>query len=90
LRSAPAQTPGADLNRRWIARRRLSGDGEAADLERIADLLELARKGLTRAAKIKTGLGTATKKIDAASLEIDGLVADVETALDAIGKEVAV
>jgi hypothetical protein len=74
---------------RWIVRRELSDEGDEVNLERVAGLIEDARRALDRVTTVRRCHTQASKRIGEASEQVDELAAEIETALDAIATEIA-
>jgi len=75
---------------RWVVRRQIATiSGEEIDFARVDALMDDARRALERASAVKRCHTTAKKSIDQAADQVDCLVTEVETALDALGAEVS-
>ena len=69
---------------RWVARRQLVEQGDDIEPDRIADLVDDARRSLDRLATIRRCHTQAKRKIDEASNQVGDLVADIQATLDAL------
>jgi len=75
---------------RWIVRRECAGAGaDDVDLERVAALIEDARRAIDRSSAIKRFHTNAKKSIDQASEQLGSLTSEVQDALDAVADELA-
>ncbi len=73
---------------RWVVRRQLAAtSGDDLNLARVASLIEDARRALERVSTIKRFHSQAKKGIEQAADQVNGLVDEVEQALDALGAE---
>lgn len=73
---------------RWTVRRQLSDDGSELSLDRIAGLIDDARRALDRVTTVRRCHTSATKRISEATIQVDDMATEVETALDAIAAEI--
>jgi hypothetical protein len=73
---------------RWMVRRQLTDDGCEVSLDRIAGLIDDARRALDRVSTVRRCHTSATKRIQEATTQVDDMAADVDSALDAIASEI--
>ena len=74
---------------RWMARRQLADESGDVSLDRVASLVEEARRALDRVSTIRRCHTSAAKRISEATVQVDELAEEVEIALDAIAKEIS-
>ena len=74
---------------RWMVRRLLSDNGAGGSLDRVAGLIDEARRALDRVTTVRRCHTSATKRIGEATIQIDEMGAEVEIVLDAIVSEIA-
>ena len=75
---------------RWVVRRELAASGaDDVDLERIAGLIEDARRAIDRVTAIRRFHTSARKNIDQAAEQVGSLADEVRDALDAVADELA-
>jgi hypothetical protein len=74
---------------RWTVRRQLSDDGGEVSLDRVACLIDDARRALDRVTTVRRCHTSATKRISEATIQVDEMAAEVDSALDAIAAEIA-
>jgi hypothetical protein len=74
---------------RWMVRRRLSDDGTHGCLDRVAGLIDDARRALDRVTTVRRCHTSAGKRLSEASIQVDEMAAEVEIALDAIAAEIS-
>jgi hypothetical protein len=75
---------------RWVVRRALAGGtGEEFDLDRVAELIEDARRAIERVTTIKRCHTQASKAITQAGAQVTSLVNEVDEALVALANELA-
>jgi hypothetical protein len=74
---------------RWMVRRQLADDGSEVSLDRVAGLIDEARRALDRVTTVRRCHTSATKRISEAMTQVDDLATEIETVLNAIATEVS-
>lgn len=74
---------------RWVVRRQVADADRYVDLGRMETLIEDAKRALNQATVIRRALAAAGKKVEEARTHFDGLVDEVEDALQALGEEIS-
>jgi hypothetical protein len=74
---------------RWMVRRELADDSTEVSLERVAALIEDARRALDRVTTVRRCHTSAAKRIGEAGAQVDEMATQVQSVLDAIASEIA-
>jgi hypothetical protein len=74
---------------RWVVRRQITDDGSDISLDRVAGLIDEARRALDRVSTVRRCHTSATKRINEASHQVDEMSTEVEAVLDAIASEIS-
>ncbi len=72
---------------RWVTRRKAATPSATLDVTRIEGHLDKARRAMQASASVKRAHSTARNAIAAATEQFDGLVDEIDTALDALSRE---
>jgi hypothetical protein len=73
---------------RWMVRRALADDGSDISLDRVAGLIDEARRSMDRVSTIRRCHTSAAKRITEATGQVDEMRVEIEAVLDAIASEI--
>ena len=69
---------------RWVLRRSLNAGSDGVDVERIGAAIDDGRRALARVSSVRRAHSAARNKIDEAAGQVEGLVGDLDRALETV------